>query len=133
MMTALAMNLPLVILKKQSSRILDDDVWQATVQSFTKGTLYELTLRRAYMPAGTRALLIDDFMASGEAALGVHALLTRAGATLVGAGIVIEKAFQPGRGRLAGMGCEIFALARIAAMSAEGIAFADDQQPILPG
>ena len=126
MMTALAMGLPLVVLKKQASRILSEDVWQTTVQSFTKGARYELTLKRAYMPAGAQALLIDDFLANGDAALGVHSLLSRAGAALCGVGIVIEKAFQPGRRRLAELDCEVHSLARIAAMGAEGITFAEE-------
>ena len=125
-MTALAMDLPLMVLKKQASRTLREDVWQTTVQSFTKNAKYELTLKRAFMPAGARVLLIDDFLASGEAALGVHALLTMAEATLCGIGIVIEKAFQPGRKRLAELGCEVHSLARIAAMGPDGITFAED-------
>ena len=125
-MTALALELPLVVLKKQLSRILSEDIWQTPVQSFTKDVRYELTLKRAFMPAGSRALLIDDFLAHGEVALGVHTLLTQAGATLCGIGIVIEKAFQPGRRRLAERGCEVCSLARIASMGADGIAFAED-------
>ncbi len=122
-MTALAMNLPLVVLKKQSSRILSEDVWQTTVQSFTKGTRYELTLKRKFMPQGARVLLIDDFLASGEAAIGVHTLLAQAGAQLCGIGIVIEKAFQPGHQRLLDMGCAVHSLARVASMGPEGITF----------
>ena len=125
-MTALAMHLPLVVLKKQA-RTEREDVWQTTVQSFTKGTAYELTLKRAFVPAGARVLLIDDFLASGEAALGVRALLGLAGATLCGIGIVIEKAFQPGHRRLTELGCDVYSLARIAAMGPEGITFAEDE------
>ena len=124
-MTALAMGLPLVVLKKQTSRILSEDVWQSTVRSFTKGTQYELTLKRRYMPEGARVLLIDDFLASGEAALGVLDVLRQAGAVLAGVGIVIEKAFQPGRARLQAQGCAVHALARIAAMGPQGIVFDD--------
>ena len=126
LMAAAAMGLPLVVLKKQPSRIHGEDFWQTPVRSFTKGTQYQLTLKRRYMPVGERALFIDDFLASGEAALGVHALLTQAGATLCGAGIVIEKAFQPGRQRLEALGCTVHSLARIARMDAGGIRFADE-------
>jgi xanthine phosphoribosyltransferase len=127
-MTALCLGLPLVVLKKQASRILSEDLWQTPVRSYTKGTQYELTLKRPFMPAGSRALLIDDFLASGEAALGVHALIAQAGATLCGIGIVIEKAFQPGRARLQALGCPVHSLARIAKMDAGGIAFAEDDE-----
>lgn len=125
-MTALAMDLPLVILKKQTSRILDDDLLQTTVQSFTKGTRYELTLKRMFMPAGERVLLIDDFLASGEAAMGVHTLLTQAGANLSGIGIVIEKAFQPGHQKLEALGCDVYALARIRSMHEKRIEFVEN-------
>lgn len=125
-MTALIMQLPLVVLKKQNSRILSEDVWQTTVQSFTKGTQYELTLKRRFMPEGANVLLIDDFLASGEAAIGVHTLLAQAGAHLEGIGIVIEKAFQPGRNRLTALGCAVHSLARIRSMGADGIIFMED-------
>lgn len=124
-MTALEMNLPLVILKKQTSRILNDDVLQVTVSSFTKGTQYELTLKHAFMPAGEKVLLIDDFLASGEAAMGVQKLLQMAGAKLDGVGIVIEKAFQSGNERLTNAGCDVCSLARIKSMSKEKIEFYD--------
>lgn len=125
-MTALAMGLPLVILKKQSSRILSDDILQTTVKSFTKGTQYELTMKREFMPAGERVLLIDDFLASGEAATGVHALVSQAGAHLCGIGIVIEKAFQSGHDRLQSLGCDVYSLARIRSMDENHIEFVDD-------
>ena len=124
-MTALAMNLPLVVLKKQGSRILSDDLLQTTVRSFTKNNSYELTLKHEFMPKGERVLLIDDFLASGEAAVGVHTLLQQAGATLCGIGIVIEKAFQGGHERLESMGCDVFSLARIRSMSENTIEFID--------
>lgn len=124
-MTALEMNLPLVILKKQGSRILSDDLLQTTVRSFTKNTCYELTLKHEFMPQGERVLLIDDFLASGEAAVGVRKLIEQAGAELCGIGIVIEKAFQPGHKRLKAMGCDVYSLARIRSMSENSVEFVD--------
>lgn len=76
--TALALGLPLVIMKKQTSRILKGDLLQTTVRSFTKGTQYELTVKREFLPAGEKILLIDDFLASGEAAFGVIHLAQQA-------------------------------------------------------
>ncbi len=125
-MTALAMGLPLVVLKKQTSRIMNGDVVQTTVQSFTKGTRYELTLKRQFVCPDDRILLIDDFLASGEAAMGVHALLTSLNAQLAGIGIVIEKSFQPGRQRLETLGCDVYSLARVKRMDAGTIEFLDE-------
>ena len=123
--TALALGLPLVIMKKQTSRILKGDLLQTTVRSFTKGTQYELTVKREFLPAGEKILLIDDYLASGEAAFGVIHLAQQAGAEVAGIGIVIEKAFQSGHQRLADEGMDVYSLARIASMSADAITFAE--------
>ena len=123
--TALAMNLPLVVLKKQTSRIMTGELLQTTVRSFTKGTEYQLTVKRDFLQAGENVLLIDDFLASGEAALGVIRLAEQAGATVGGVGIVIEKAFQSGHGRLQELGLDVLSLARISAMSESHIEFID--------
>ena len=123
--TALALGLPLVIMKKQTSRILKGDLLQTTVRSFTKGTQYELTVKREFLPAGEKILLIDDFLASGEAAFGVIHLAQQAGAEIAGIGIVIEKAFQSGHQRLADEGMDVYSLARIASLSADAIPFAE--------
>ena len=72
--TALALGLPLVIMKKQTSRILNGDLLQTTVRSFTKGTEYQLSVKHEFLNADDNILLIDDFLASGEAAFGVITL-----------------------------------------------------------
>ena len=123
--TALAMDLPLVVMKKQTSRILTGDILQTTVRSFTKGTSYELTVKRDFLEPGDRVLLIDDFLASGEAAFGVLHLAQQAGATVDGIGIVIEKAFQSGHDRLTAEGLDVYSLARIKSMSERHIEFLD--------
>ena len=79
-MTAIALGVPLVILKKSASRILKDDVLQTEVFSFTKNSAYQLTLRPKYVRKGERVLLIDDFLARGEAACGAARLIEEAGA-----------------------------------------------------
>lgn len=123
-MTALCLSVPLVVLKKKQSRITDGGVYQASVQSFTKGTRYEMTASKQYLPSGENVLLIDDFLAMGEAAIGAAKIMEEAGCVLAGVGIVIEKSFQPGRERLHAQGIEVFSLARIARMSPDGIEFA---------
>ena len=88
-MTALAMKKPMVILKKSKSSILQDGVLQTEVFSFTKNAPYQLTLKTQFVHPGERVLLIDDFLANGEAALGGIRLLEKAGAKVVGVGAVI--------------------------------------------
>ena len=119
-MTAMQMELPMVTLKKQSSKILNGDVYQTTVHSFTKGSDYELTLSKKYISPEDNILVIDDFLANGEAALGVIRLIEEAGAKVAGIGIVIEKSFQPGRQLLVDRGHDVYSLARISKLG-EGI------------
>ena len=124
--TALAMGLPLVIMKKQTSRIMTGDLLQTTVRSFTKGTSYELTVKKEFLTPGDKVLLIDDFLASGEAAFGMLRLAEDAGIEVSGIGIVIEKAFQAGHQRLVDAGIDVYSLARVKSMSANHIEFLDE-------
>ncbi|MBQ8092630.1 MAG: xanthine phosphoribosyltransferase [Clostridia bacterium] len=123
--TAYELGVPLVIMKKQISKILTGDLMQTTVRSFTKGTEYQLTVKRDFLPAGERVLFIDDYLASGEAAFGAINLVREANATLCGIGIVIEKSFQSGRARLDELGIPVLSLARVSHMGADGIEFID--------
>lgn len=125
--TALALDLPLVIMKKQTSRIMTGDLLQTTVRSFTKGTSYELTVKRDFIAPGDRILFIDDFLASGEAAFGMLKLAEQAGATVDGIGIVIEKAFQSGHQRLVEAGMDVCSLARVSSMSENHIEFIENE------
>ena len=91
--------------------------------SFTKGTNYELTLSREVISENDHVLIIDDFLANGEAVTGAVRLLRMAHATVAGVGILIEKAFQPGREKLEDAGFEVYSLARIGSMSRDQISF----------
>ena len=122
-MTALTMNVPLVILKKSVSSILQDDIAQTEVFSFTKNTSYQLTLKRKYVLPGDKVLVIDDFLANGEAAFGAFRLLEQAGADVVGLGTVIAKAFQPGMRKLREAGYRVEALAPVSRMAENLIEF----------
>ena len=119
-MTALAMDLPMVIMKKSVSSILKDGIIQREVFSFTKNAPYLLTLKTDFVKLGDNVLLIDDFMANGEAAFGGIALLEQAGAKIAGVGTVIAKTFQPGMKKLRDAGYRVEALAPVRYM-AEGV------------
>lgn len=127
-MTALAMDVPLIIFKKQPSKVLHDDLYQTVVTSFTKGTNYELTMSKNFISETDHVLIIDDFLANGEASTGAIRLLHKANATIAGLGILIEKSFQPGREKLAEQGVDVFSLARIGKLDENIIEFlrADD-------
>lgn len=116
-MTALYLNVPLVFLKKQKPNTLNNDILQTTVKSFTKGETYELTVSKKYLQKDENILLIDDFLANGEATSGAIRLIEGLGANVCGIGIVIEKSFQPGRKLLESRGYDIYSLARIKQLS----------------
>ncbi|MEY8515456.1 xanthine phosphoribosyltransferase [Lachnospiraceae bacterium 29-84] len=123
LMTALALDVPLLILKKQPSKILNQDLYQTVVTSFTKETNYELTLSKKYINENDHVLLVDDFLANGEASTAAIRLIRMSHATIAGLGVLIEKSFQPGREKISAQGIEVFALARIGNMSENYISF----------
>ena len=122
-MAALEMDLPLVILKKSKSSILKEGILQTEVFSFTKNAPYMLTLKPQFVHPGDKVLLIDDFLANGEAALGASSLLERAGAQVAGIGIVIAKTFQPGLKKLQEAGYRVEILAPVKRMAENLIEF----------
>lgn len=126
LMTALALNLPMLILKKQPSKILNQDLYQTVVTSYTKGTSYELTLSKNFISENDHVLIIDDFLANGEAATGAIRLIRKAHATIAGVGILIEKSFQPGYEKLTEQGIDVYSLARIAKLGEGVIEFVKD-------
>lgn len=127
-MTALSLNVPMVILKKSVSSILKDGVLQTEVFSFTKNASYQLTLKSRYVHPGDRVLLIDDFLANGEAAFGGIRLIEKAGAQVAGVGVVIAKAFQPGLNKLREAGYAVEALAPVSRMAENVIEFDEDKE-----
>lgn len=126
LMTALELGVPLLILKKQPSKVLNTDLYQTQVTSFTKGTSYELTLSQKFIDENDHVLIIDDFLANGEAATGAIRLLRLAHATIAGLGIVIEKSFQPGREKLKEQGIDVYSLARISKLDKDLIEFIEE-------
>ncbi|MCT4794409.1 MAG: xanthine phosphoribosyltransferase [Exiguobacterium sp.] len=125
MMTALEMNVPFVFARKRKSLTLQDDLVEADVYSFTKQETNRISLSRRFVKPGERILVIDDFLANGEAALGLTELVESAGATVAGIGIVIEKSFQPGREKLLARGYRVESLARISKLEAGHISFVE--------
>lgn len=121
--TAKYLNVPMVILKKQVSKNLRTEVWQTEVASYTKDVSYELTLAKNYISDTDHILIIDDFLANGEAATGAVRLIRKAHATIAGVGVLIEKAFQPGRSKLESQGIQVYAQASIQAFEKGQIIF----------
>jgi len=115
---------PVVFAKKTKTKNIAGEVYTAKVESFTHGTVYDIIVSTSFLGPADRVLIVDDFLANGAALMGLSQLVRDAGAQLVGAGIAIEKAFQPGGELLRGMGIRVESLARIASMDeAHGVRF----------
>lgn len=124
-MTALKMGVPMVIMKKRPSAVLSEDLIQTEVFSFTKNSVYRLTVKAQFIDKNDTILVIDDFLANGEAAFGAIRLIEQRGAKVAGVGAVIAKAFQPGLSRLKGAGYRAEALAPIKYMNENTIEFGE--------
>ena len=124
--TAQFFGCPVIFAKKSRTKNIAGDVYTSKVESFTHGKVYDIIVSKEFLLPSDRVLLIDDFLANGSALQGLIQLVREAGATLVGAGICVEKAFQPGGGLIRSMGVRVEALARVQSMSQEsGVIFCE--------
>ena len=104
---------PVVFAKKSKSKNLDGELYTAQVTSFTRGTTFDVQVSKKYLQPGDRVLIIDDFLAKGQALLGLLDIVAQSGAEAVGCGIVIEKGFQEGGKMLRERGVRLESLAII--------------------
>lgn len=125
MMTALRLGVPMVYARKTKSVTLNEGTISAEVFSFTKQQTSTITVAEKYLQPGERVLIIDDFLANGEAAFGLARLVEQAGAEVAGFGIVIEKSFQPGRQKLIEAGFRVESLARVESLKDGKATFVD--------
>lgn len=121
--TSFALGVPFIYAKKKKAVTLTEDVYSAPVHSFTRQETYQVSVSKQYLQAEDRVLIVDDFLATGAALVGLTQIIKDAGAHLVGIGAVIEKSFQEGRGLLEKEGIRIESLARIQSMSPGEIQF----------
>lgn len=122
--TAQQFRVPAVFAKKSKTSNIGDDLYRARVHSYTHGVASDIVVSKKYLKASDRVLIIDDFLANGQAALGLVSIVEQAGAELAGIGIVIEKGFQEGGRKLRDMGIRVESLAIIKSMSEGRIVFA---------
>ena len=125
--TAQFFHCPVVFAKKSQTKNIAGAVYTTKVESFTHGKVYDVIVAKQFLGPEDKVLIIDDFLANGAALEGLIDLVHQAGAQLAGAGIVIEKAFQPGGARLRAQGIRVESLAKIKSMSEEtGVEFEED-------
>ncbi len=123
-MTARHFDVPVVFAKKSKTKNIAGDVFTSKVESFTHGKIYDIIVSKDFLHPEDRVLIIDDFLANGSALQGLINLVTDAGATVVGAGICVEKAFQPGGDLIRATGVRVESLARVQSMNEEtGVVF----------
>lgn len=99
---------PLVFAKKSKSQIVDNNVFITDIKSFTRNTVSTVTISKKYLNEGENILIVDDFLAEGNAALGLIDLCSQAKASVVGYATVIEKGFQGGRKKIEELGIKCF-------------------------
>ena len=115
---------PLLFAKKSKTSNISDNVYSTEVFSYTHNKMNHVQVEKRFLKEGENVLIIDDFLARGEALKGLIDLCRQAGANVVGCGIAIEKAFQPGGSDLRAAGCRVESLARIKSMNQQnGIEF----------
>ena len=122
-MTGYVFGCPMVFAKKSKTKNISDRVWSAEVESFTHGNTSTVLVSKDYLQPGDRVLIVDDFLATGAALIGLRSLCEQAGAEVVGAGIAIEKRFQGGGDALRESGMRVESLARIVEMGDDFLRF----------
>ncbi|CAM2943703.1 xanthine phosphoribosyltransferase [Acinetobacter celticus] len=125
-MAGLELGVPVIFARKYQSLTLKDDLYRSKVFSFTKQIESTIAISKKHINATDKVLVIDDFLANGQAALGLADLIHQAEATVVGIGIVIEKSFQPGREFLIDKGYRVESLARVKSLANGTVEFVRD-------
>ena len=122
-MTGLALGVPVIFARKHKSLTLNSGMYTADVYSYTKKTTNRISISKRYVDKRDRVLLIDDFLANGQAVEGMLQIADQAGVEVVGAGLVIEKSFQPGSAELAAKGVRVESLAKVSSLADGQVSF----------
>lgn len=125
-MTGLALKVPVIFARKHKSLTLNQNMYTADVYSYTKKTTNRISISKKYVDANDKILMIDDFLANGQAVEGMLEIADQAGVDVAGAGIVIEKSFQPGAKELKDRGIRVESLARIKSLVDGKVTFMED-------
>lgn len=122
----LALGVPVVFGRKNKSLTLQDNMYTTSVYSYTKQVTNEISISKDFLNENDHVLIIDDFLANGQAVAGLLSICKNAGASVAGIGIVIEKSFQKGRRLVEESGIPILSLARIASLDNNQVTFVDE-------
>ncbi len=127
-MTGLVLHVPVVFARKKKSLTLSENLLTANVYSYTKEETNTISVSRDFIKPDDNVLIMDDFLANGQALLGLLEIVERAGASIAGAGIVIEKGFQSGGELVRSRGIRVESLATIASLQNGTVTFKEDDK-----
>lgn len=120
-----ALGLPMIFAKKAKNITMTEGILTAEVYSFTKQVTSTVSIAGKFLTSDDKVLIIDDFLANGQAAKGLITIIEQAGAQVEALGIVIEKSFQDGRQLLEAAGYRVLSLARIAGFEKGQVVFTE--------
>lgn len=125
-MAGLLMDVPVVFARKRKSLTLSENLYTAQVHSFTKKETNDISISGDFIQQDDVVLIIDDFLANGQAVLGLLDMIKQAGARLAGVGIVIEKGFQSGGQLIRDRGIRVESLANVASLKNGKVEFMEE-------
>ena len=126
-MTAYELHVPLVFARKKKPATLNDAVYWADVYSYTKKVTNQICVEQKFLHKDEHLLIIDDFLANGEAVKGMINIANQAGAEVAGVGIVVAKTFQGGSKWIKNHGYHLEALAEIASLANNQVHFVGEK------
>ncbi|KXH84089.1 xanthine phosphoribosyltransferase [Sporosarcina sp. HYO08] len=126
-MAGLTLGVPVIFARKRKSLTLTDHLYTASVHSYTKQETNEISVSKDFVTKEDTVLVIDDFLANGQAALGLIDIVSQADAKLAGVGIVIEKGFQPGGAFIREKGIRVESLANLASLENGEVTFIEEE------
>ncbi|PWF99942.1 xanthine phosphoribosyltransferase [Levilactobacillus bambusae] len=125
-MTALALKVPMIFARKHKSLTLTDNLYTAQVYSYTKRVNNDISIDKRFVDDNDRVLIIDDFLANGQAVKGLMEICQAANVEIGGVGVVIEKSFQKGHQMVLDAGIHLEALASVASLADNQVTFVDE-------
>lgn len=120
-MASFHFDVPCLFAKKAKPSTLKDGFYSTDIHSFTKNKTSTVIVSEEFLGADDKVLIIDDFLANGDASLGLNDIVKQANATTVGVGIVVEKSFQNGRQRLEDAGLYVSSLCKVASLKGDKV------------
>ena len=126
-MAGLVMNVPVLFARKKKPSTLDDMTYTAEVYSYTKKVTNTISVDSKFLSENDNVLIIDDFLANGQAVKGMLEICRQADVKVEGVGIVVEKSFQEGADWIKGQGIRLESLARISSFENDTVHFVGEE------